>query len=169
MHIPDDKVVEIVEPETGRQLHPGQVGEIVATTFNKAYPLIRFGTGDLSSLTEAPCPCGRTSQRLLRILGRVDQMTKVRGLFIHPAQADEIASRHPLIGRYQIVVRRKEDKDQMTFRIEFKEEAAQRAKLKEEIEKSIRDVMKLRGDVEILPGGTIPENAKRIDDQRSWE
>ena len=169
MHIPDDKVVEIVEPETGRQLHPGQVGEIVATTFNKAYPLIRFGTGDLSSLTEAPCPCGRTSQRLLRILGRVDQMTKVRGLFIHPAQADEIASRHPLIGRYQIVVTRKEDKDQMTFRIEFNKEAAQRAKLKEEIEKSIRDVMKLRGDVEIVPGGTIPENAKRIDDQRSWE
>jgi len=96
-------------------------------------------------------------------------MTKVRGLFIHPGQADEIASRHPLIGRYQIVVTRKEDKDQMTFRIEFKVEAAQRAKLKEEIEKSIRDVMKLRGDVEILPGGTIPENAKRIDDQRSWE
>jgi phenylacetate-CoA ligase len=96
-------------------------------------------------------------------------MTKVRGLFIHPGQADEIASRHPLIGRYQIVVTRREDKDEMTFRIELKEAVPQTTKLKEEIEKSIRDVMKLRGDVDIVPGGTIPKDAKRIEDQRSWE
>ena len=66
MHIPDDKIVEIVDPETGKQLKPGEVGEIVATTFNKVYPLIRFGTGDLSSLSAAPCPCGRTSPRLVK-------------------------------------------------------------------------------------------------------
>ena len=86
MHIPDDKIVEIVDPETGKQLGPGKIGEIVATTFNKIYPLIRFGTGDLSILTETPCPCGRTSPRLLKILGRVDQATKVRGLFVHPGK-----------------------------------------------------------------------------------
>ncbi len=169
MHIPDDKIVEIVDPETGKQLSPGKTGEIVATTFNKAYPLIRFGTGDLSILTETPCPCGRTSPRLVKILGRVDQVTKVRGLFVHPGQADEVASKHPQIAKYQVVVTRKEHKDEMTFRIELKEEIPQPEKLKEEIEKSIRDVMKVRGDVQFVQKGTVPEGAKKIEDQRTWE
>jgi phenylacetate-CoA ligase len=169
MHIPDDKIVEIVDPETGKQLGPGKTGEIVATTFNKAYPLIRFGTGDLSILTETPCPCGRTSPRLIKILGRVDQGTKVKGLFIHPGQADEVASKHPEIGKYQVLVTRSEHKDEMTFRIELKEEVFQSEKLKEEIEKSIRDVTKLRGDVQFVPKGTIPDGAKKIEDQRTWE
>jgi len=169
MHIPDDKIVEIVDPETGKQLGPGKIGEIVATTFNKIYPLIRFGTGDLSILTETPCPCGRTSPRLLKILGRVDQATKVRGLFVHPGQVNEVASRYPQIANYQMVIKRKEDKDEMTLRIEFKEEVSQLEKLKQEIEQSIRDVMKIRGDVQSVPKGTIPEGAKKIEDQRTWE
>jgi phenylacetate-CoA ligase len=169
MHIPDDKIVEIVDPETGKQLGPGKTGEIVATTFNKVYPLIRFGTGDLSILTETPCPCGRTSPRLIKILGRVDQGTKVKGLFIHPGQADEVASKHPEIEKYQVLVTRSEHKDEMTFRIELKEEISQPEKLKEEIEKSIRDVTKLRSDVQFVPKGTIPDGAKKIEDQRSWE
>ena len=169
MHIPDDKIVEIVDPETGKQLGSGKTGEIVATTFNKIYPLVRFGTGDLSILTETPCPCGRTSPRLLKILGRVDQVTKVRGLFVHPGQVDELASRYPQIAKVQVVVARKEQKDEMTFRIELKGEVLQTEKLKEEIENSIRDVMKLRGDVQFTPKGTIPEGAKKIEDQRTWE
>ena len=169
MHIPDDKIVEIVDPETGKQLGPGKTGEIVATTFNKIYPLIRFGTGDLSILTETPCPCGRTSPRLLKILGRVDQVTKVRGLFVHPGQADEVASRYPQIAKYRVVVKRREDKDEMIFQIELKEEVSSPEKLKEEIEQSIRDVMKLRGDVQFIPKGTIPEGSKKIEDQRTWE
>jgi len=169
MHLPDDKIVEIADPETGKQLPAGQVGEIVATTFNKAYPLIRFGTGDLSLLTDAPCPCGRTSPRLVRILGRVDQMTKIRGLFIHPGQADEIGTRHPQVGRYQVVVTRKENKDELTFRMELKGEVSQIEKLREGIERSIRDVMKLRGNVEFIPSGTIPEGAKKIEDLRTWD
>ncbi|MDI7259623.1 MAG: AMP-binding protein [Thermodesulfobacteriota bacterium] len=169
MHIPDDKIVEIVDPETGKQIGPGKTGEIVATTFNKVYPLIRFGTGDLSILTETPCPCGRTSPRLIKILGRVDQVTKVRGLFVHPGQADEVVSKHPQIGRYQVVVTRTEHKDEMTFRIELKEEVPHPEKLKEEIEKSIREVMKVRGNVEFIPKGTIPDGARKIDDQRTWE
>jgi phenylacetate-CoA ligase len=169
MHVPDDKIVEIVDPETGKQLPPGKTGEIAATTFNKVYPLIRFGTGDLSVLTETPCPCGRTSPRLLKILGRVDQVTKVRGLFVHPGQVDEVASKHPQIAKYHVVVTRREHKDEMTFRVELKEEVTQPEKLKEEIEKSIRDVVKVRGDVQFVPRGTIPDGARKIDDQRTWE
>ncbi len=168
MHVPDDKIVETVDPNTGKQVGPGKTGEIVATTFDKVYPLIRFGTGDLSILTETPCPCGRTSPRLLKILGRVDQATKVRGLFVHPGQVDEVASRYPQIARYQIIITRKDQKDEMIFRIELKEEVSQPEKLKEEIGGSIRDVMKLRGEVLFIPKGTIPEGAKKIEDQRSW-
>jgi phenylacetate-CoA ligase len=169
MHIPDDKIVEIVDPETGKQLGPGKTGEIVATSFNKVYPLIRFGTGDLSIVTETPCPCGRTSPRLMKILGRVDQVTKVRGLFVHPGQAEEVASRYPQIEKYQVVVTRKEHKDEMTFRIELKEEPPQPEMLKDEIKRAIRDVIKVRGDVEFIPRGTLLEGARKIDDQRSWE
>jgi phenylacetate-CoA ligase len=169
MHVPDDKIVEIVDPDTGKQLGPGKMGEIVATTFNKVYPLIRFGTGDLSILTETPCPCGRTSPRLLKILGRVDQATKVRGLFVHPGQVGEVASKHLQIGNYQIVITRKEHKDEMIFQIELKGEVSEPEKLKEEIERSIRDVMKIRGDVEFVPKGTIPDGARKIEDQRTWE
>jgi phenylacetate-CoA ligase len=169
MHVPDDKIVEIVDPSTGKQLGPGKTGEIVATTFDKVYPLIRFGTGDLSILTETPCPCGRTSPRLVKILGRVDQATKVRGLFVHPGQVNEVASRYPQIANYQLVLKRKEDRDEMMLRIELKEEVSQPEKLGHEIEQSIRDVMKIRGDVEFVPQGVIPEGAKKIEDQRTWE
>jgi len=169
MHIPDDRIVEVVDPHTGKPVGPGKPGEIVATTFNKVYPLIRFGTGDLSVLTKTLCPCGRTSPRLVKILGRVDQATKVRGLFVHPGQVDEVAAKHREIARYQVVVTRKEHKDEMTYRVELKEETLQPEKLKEEIEKSIRDVMKVRGDVQFVPKGTIPDGAKKIADQRTWE
>jgi phenylacetate-CoA ligase len=169
MHVPDDKIVEIVDPETGKQLPPGKPGEIVATTFNKVYPLIRFGTGDLSLLTEAPCPCGRTSPRLVKILGRRDQMTKVRGLFIHPGQVDEVILRHPQVARCQVLVTRTQHKDIMTFNVELKGEIPQSENLKEEIEKSIREVMKVRGDAQFVRPGEIPEKSKKIEDRRTWD
>lgn len=169
MHIPDDRIVEIVDPTTGKQLPPGKTGEIVGTTFNKVYPLIRFGTGDLSYLTDSPCPCRRTSPRLVKILGRVDQVTKVRGLFVHPGQADEVASKHAEIRKYQVVVTRKEHKDEMTFLIELTEQAGPSDKLKEDIKRSVRDVMKVRGEVEFVPEGTIRDGGKKIEDHRTWE
>ncbi len=169
MHIADDKIVEIVDPQTGKQLNPGKVGEIVATTFNRVYPLIRFGTGDLSMLSEAPCPCGRTSPRLLKILGRANQATKFRGLFIHPGQVNEVASKHSEIGKCQVVLTRKEHKDEMTFRAELKEEPPHREPLKGGIERSIRDVMKVRAEVQFVPNGSIPEEARKIEDLRTWE
>ncbi len=169
MHVPDDKIVEIVDPDTGRQLGPGKIGEIVATTFNRVYPLVRFGTGDLSILTETPCPCGRTSPRLVRIMGRVDQATKVRGLFVHPGQVDEVASRYPQIAKYQTVIKRKEEKDEIIFRIELREDTLKTQELERQVEQSIRDVMKIRVHVQFVPKGTIPEGAKKIEDQRTWE
>jgi len=169
MHVPDDKIVEIVDPSTGKRVGPGEPGEIVATTFDKVYPLIRFGTGDLSILADTFCPCGRTSPRLVKILGRVDQSTKVRGLFIHPGQADEVVAKHPQISRYQVVITQKEHKDEMTFRVELQEEVLQPEKLKSQMEQSIRDVMKVRGDVQFVSKGTIPEGAKKIEDRRKWE
>ncbi len=169
MHIPDDRIVEIVDPHTGKPVGPGKPGEIVATTFNKVYPLIRFGTGDLSILAETLCPCGRTSPRLVKILGRVDQATKVRGLFVHPGQVDEVASKHPQIAKVQVIVTRNEHKDEMTFRVELKEEGSQPEKLKSEIERSIRDVMKVRGDVQFVSRGAIPAEAKKIEDHRTWD
>jgi phenylacetate-CoA ligase len=169
MHLPDDKIVEIVDPHTGRQLPPGETGEIVATTFNKTYPLIRFGTGDLSYLTDDTCPCGRTSPRLVRILGRTDQLTKVRGVFVHPGQADEVARRYPNIAGYRVVVTRERDQDGMTFQVELRDENVDKEKLRRNIQNTIRDVMKVRGDVEFVPQGTIPEGAKKVEDTRTWD
>jgi phenylacetate-CoA ligase len=169
MHLPDDKIVEITDPHTGRQLPPGEAGEIVATTFSKTYPLIRFGTGDLSTLTDEPCPCGRTSPRLVRILGRIDQLTKVRAVFVHPGQADEVARRYPNIAAYRVVVTRERDQDIMTFQVELRDENVDKEKLRESIQDTIRDVMKVRGDVEFVPQGTVPEGAKKIEDKRTWD
>jgi phenylacetate-CoA ligase len=169
MHVPDDKIIEIVDPNTGKHVGPGKPGEIVATTFDKVYPLIRFGTGDLSILSETHCPCGRTSPRLVKILGRVDQATKVRGLFVHPGQVDEVAARFPQIARYKVQITRREHKDEMTFLIELRGEDDQSDKLKEGIERSVRDVMKVRGEVKFVSKGTIPDGAKKIEDQRTWE
>jgi phenylacetate-CoA ligase len=169
MHLPDDKIVEIADPETGRQLPPGETGEIVATTFSETYPLIRFGTGDLSVLTDEPCPCGRTSPRLVRILGRTDQLTKVRGVFVHPGQADEIVRRYSNIAAYRVVVTRERDQDVMTLQVELKDEDIDKEKLKEDLKNTIRDVMKVRGDVEFFPRGALPEVGKKIEDKRTWD
>jgi phenylacetate-CoA ligase len=167
-HVPDDKIVEIVDPRSGKTLGPGKAGEVVGTTFNKVYPLIRFGTGDLSLLTRDPCPCGRTSPRLVKILGRVDQATKVRGLFVHPGQVKEVVSKYPQIGKYRLVVTRADHKDEMTLQMELSEDPPDWENFSLRVEKSIRDVLKVRGTAARVPAGTIPEGSRIIDDQRSW-
>jgi phenylacetate-CoA ligase len=169
MHIPEDVMVEIVDTETGRQLEIGATGEIVATTFSKVFPMIRFATGDLSYLIEDPCPCGRTSPRLGKILGRTDQVTKVWGIFIHPWQVDEVMAKFPWVANYQIVVTRKEYRDQMTIYIELKEEGAEQSGLKRRVEKEMEEVLKVRGEVVFTGKGGIPDRAKKIDDRRIWE
>jgi phenylacetate-CoA ligase len=169
MHIPEDVVVEIVDTETGKQLESGATGEIVATTFSKTFPMIRFATGDLSYLIERPCSCGRTSIRLGKILGRTDQVTKVWGLFIHPWQVDEMMAKFPVVGNYQVVVTHKEYRDAMTIYIELKEEGADKITLKRKIEAEVKEVLKVKGDVEFVQKGGIPDRAKKIDDRRIWE
>lgn len=168
MHLLEDVIVQVCDPQTGETLPHGQIGELVATVNNRTYPMIRFGTGDLTVIDEAPCPCGRTSARMLGWRGRADEVTKVRGMFIHPRQADEVAARVTGIARYQVIVGREAHQDTLTFRVELTEGVIADA-VRAALEQAIRDVMKLRGTVEVVPGGTIPEGARKISDQRRWE
>jgi phenylacetate-CoA ligase len=169
MHIADDLILEIVDPETGRQLGPGEVGEVVVTLFNKAYSLIRFGTGDLSYYDDSPCPCGRTSARLPRLVGRADQATKVKGVFVHPSQTDQLMGCYPEIATYQVVIAPGETGDEMTFYIELEKERIDREELKSRVEVAIREALKLRGRVEFIPRGSIREGMKTIEDRREWQ
>jgi phenylacetate-CoA ligase len=167
MHLVEDAIVQVCNPQTGEPLPHGQIGELVATVDNHTYPMIRFGTGDLTVIDDAPCPCGRTAARMLGWRGRADEVTKVRGMFIHPRQADEVAARASGLARYQVVVGREGHQDTLTFRVELAGGASAEA-VTRALEAAIRDVMKLRGAVEIVAAGIIPENAKKITDERKW-
>jgi phenylacetate-CoA ligase len=167
MHLVEDAIVQVCDPQSGEPLSPGQIGEIVATVDNHTYPMIRFATGDLTIIDDAPCRCGRTSARMLGWRGRADEVTKVRGMFVHPRQADEVAARVAGVARYQVVVTRTGHEDALTFRVELKPEAAAVTPTAQLVA-AIRDVMKLRGSVEVVPPGTIPEGARKISDERTW-
>jgi phenylacetate-CoA ligase len=170
MHLSDDSVIEFVDSLTGRHVGPGDVGEIVVTSFSKVYPLIRFATGDLSSYTNNPCPCGRTSNRLVKILGRVGDSYKVRGMFIHARQLNEMFSKFSEISNYQIILDRVEHKDIIRCELEIKsEKLEEKDKIVDEIERTFKDVCRVRIDqVVLLPGGTIPQEKKTIIDKRVW-
>ncbi|HIE17682.1 MAG TPA: phenylacetate--CoA ligase family protein [Dehalococcoidia bacterium] len=169
MHITADAIVEIVDPATGKQLSPGEVGEVVVTPFDEVYPLIRFGTGDLSCLIDEPCGCGRTTPRLPKIMGRSGEAVRVRGMFVHPRQTDEVISRFPEVSRYQLVVTRPQHRDEMTLKVELADESVDKDKLRGALDKDFRDVCKVRFDrVEFVPKGTIAEGAKRISDERVY-
>jgi phenylacetate-CoA ligase len=168
MHILDDVIFEICDPETGVPLPLGETGEVVVTVNHSFYPMIRFGTGDLSLVTDAPCSCGRTSPRMLGWRGRADEVTKVRGMFIHPRLADEAVARVSGVSRYQVVVTRKEHLDELMFRVELTG-AANGPAVAAGLTRAIREVMKLRGDVEVVPPASIPDGAKKILDQRKWD
>jgi phenylacetate-CoA ligase len=168
MHLVDDAVVQVCDPQSGAPLRDGQIGEIVATVHNRTYPMIRFGTGDLTVIDPAPCPCGRTSARMLGWRGRADEVTKVRGMFIHPRQVDELAGRVPGVARGQVRVTREGHDDVLTLRVELSA-GVDAAAVASTLTAAIRDVMKLRGQVELMPPGAIPEGAKKIDDLRKWD
>ncbi len=169
MHFADHRIIEIVDPETGKQLGPGQIGEVVVTLLeNPVYPLIRFGTGDLSYYEEQPCPCGRTSPRLMKLVGRVDQVTKVRGMFVHPSQVEEVAAAFPEIQTVQAVVDREGNRDRLTLRAVLVKGSSPEG-LSLSLQEKIHSVLKLRADVDFVSEGEIHEPEKRILDLRKWE
>jgi phenylacetate-CoA ligase len=167
MHCHYDAIVEICDPATGKALPNGEPGEVVVTTNNRIYPLVRFGTGDISSIVDDPCPCGRTGQRMTRIMGRVDQLTKVKGMFVHPSQVDKVVAAHPEIGRARLLVDRHRDQDVMTLEVELK--GAVSEDFVPKVEGTIREALKLRGSVKILEPGTLPVEHKTIEDVRKWD
>ena len=169
LHVPYDILVEVVDPQTGKRVAPGAIGEVVATNFNAYYPMIRMGTGDLSMFAIESCPCGRTGPILKRILGRIDQATKVKGIFVHPWQTDEVISRYPEVFKYQVIVTREDHKDIMTFLIELREETRRSDIIRGRIERDIKELLTIKGAVEIVPRGTIPDLHKKIEDRRTWE
>jgi len=159
-------LVEIVRPGTGDPVAPGEVGEVVVTTlFNADYPLIRFGTGDLSALLPGVSPCGRTNMRIKGWMGRADQTTKVKGMFVHPSQIAAIVRRHPEIVKARLVVDNAEGNDRMVLHVEI---ADDRSTLAEAIVATIRDVTKLRGEVTFRRPGELPNDGKVIDDTRKF-
>ena len=168
MLLDEDVIVEIVRPGTGELVVPGDIGEVLVTLLNNDYPLIRFATGDLSAmLVDAPpSPCGRTNGRIRGWLGRADQTTKVRAMFVHPAQITDIARRHPAIVKARLVVTGRMANDVMTLHCEVAQplDAAQAAA----VVASIREVTKLRGEVCCAAVGSLPQDGKVIEDQRDY-
>ena len=159
-------IVEIVRPGTGDPVPEGEVGELVVTTLNPGYPLIRFGTGDLSALLPGTCPTGRTNARIKGWMGRADQTTKIRGMFVHPAQVADIARRFPEVIKARLVVSGEMANDVMTLKVEA---ATAPQGLDARIGEAIRDVTKLRGDVQLLQPGSLPNDGKVIEDARSYK
>ncbi len=162
-------LLEIVRPGTGDPVPDGEVGEVVVTVLNPDYPMVRFGTGDLSAVLAGPCPSGRSNTRIKGWLGRADQTTKVRGMFVHPSQVAEVLRRHPEIGRARLVIEGEMANDRMTLRIEVANvRGAVPEGLGVAVAGSIRDVTKLRGDVVLVAPGSLPNDGKVIEDARSY-
>ncbi len=159
-------ILEIVRPGTGDPLPDGDVGEVVVTVLNPDYPLIRFGTGDLSAVLAGPCPTGRSNTRIKGWLGRADQTTKVRGMFVHPAQVAEVLRRHPEAGRGRLVIEGEMANDRMTLKVEASAAADGFATA---LASSLRGVTKLRGEIEVVAPGSLPNDGKVIEDARRYE
>jgi phenylacetate-CoA ligase len=166
MVVDEDIILEIVRPGTGDPVAEGEVGEVIVTSFNPDYPLIRFATGDMSAILPGISPCGRTNTRIRGWLGRADQTTKVKGMFVHPSQVADIIRRHPQISKARLVVTGEMANDAMTLQCET---GSSDEALKTAIIGSIRDITKLRGDVMFVATGSLANDGKVIDDARKYE
>ena len=163
--VDENVIVEIVRPGTGEPVPEGEVGELVITTLNPDYPLIRFGTGDLSAILPGTCPTGRTNVRIKGWMGRADQTTKVRGMFVHPGQVSEVVKRFPQVGKARLVVTGAMASDVMTLMAESQETSEGLAQL---IGEAVRDITKLRADIQLVAPGSLPNDGKVIEDARSY-
>lgn len=159
-------ILEIVRPGTGDPVEPGEVGEVVVTTLSPGYPLVRFGTGDLSAVLPGQDPSGRTNTRIKGWLGRADQTTKIRGMFVHPSQVADVVRRFPEVLKARLVVSGEMASDVMTLRVETSSTAQG---LEARIGEAVRDVTKLRADVQLLQPGALPNDGKVIEDARSYK
>lgn len=165
--IDEGVIVEIVRPGTRDPVPDGEVGEVVVTVLNPDYPLIRFGTGDLSAILPGTCPTGRTAQRIKGWMGRADQTTKIRGMFVHPGQVAEIVKRFPEVGKARLVVTGEMANDQMALHVETGLLADEG--LKSRVADAVRDVTKLRGEVHLVAQGSLANDGKVIEDARSYQ
>jgi len=165
--IDEGVIVEIVRPGTGDPVAPGEVGEVVVTTLNPDYPLIRFGTGDLSAVLAGSCPTGRSNTRIKGWMGRADQTTKIRGMFVHPGQVADVVRRFPEVTRARLVVTGEMANDIMTLKVETA--CGGPDALVSKIGEAIRDVTKLRAQVELVLPGSLPNDGKVIEDARSYK
>jgi phenylacetate-CoA ligase len=163
MIVNETVIVEIVRPGTSDPMPEGEVGEVVVTSFNPDYPMIRLGTGDLSAVMPGVSPCGRTNARLRGWMGRADQTTKVKGMFVHPKQIAELASRHPELKRLRLVVGREAEQDSMTL---LAESVASDAALESAIAANLQSITKLKGIVKLVAPGSLPNDGKIISDER---
>ena len=171
MILDEGVIVEILRPGTGDPLPEGEVGEVVVTSLNPDYPLVRFATGDLSAMMPGASPCGRTAPRIKGWMGRADQATKVKGMFVQPAQVAQVLKRHGEIARARLVVTRHGDADAMTLLCEVGQgEVSERGNgLAAAIAASLQDACKLKGAVELVEPDSLPQDGKVIDDQRRYD
>ena len=163
MILDEEIILEILRPGTGDPVAPGEVGEVVVTKLDRDYPLIRFATGDLSAILPGKSPCGRTNTRIKGWMGRADQTTKVKGMFVRPEQIAEVARRHPALGRVRLRVTREGEQDAMTLAAEC---ASQDASLADAVAETLQLVTKLRGAVELVAPASLPNDGKVIADER---
>ncbi len=163
--VDEEVIVEIVRPGTGDPVAEGEVGEVIVTPFNDDYPLVRFATGDLSAVLPGPSPCGRTNIRIRGWMGRADQTTKVRGIFVHPEQVAQVSVRHGL-ARTRLVVENDGGNDLLTLRVE--RDGAPDPGFLQAVEATLREVTKLRGDVRFVAPGSLPNDGKVIEDARKY-
>ena len=163
MILEEKVIVEIVRPGTGEPVAEGEVGEIVVTTLSPEYPLIRFATGDLSAFMSGNSPCGRTNRRIKGWMGRADQTAKVRGMFVHPSQVASVVSRHDELLRARLVIGRVDNQDVMTLKCEIENH---QESIEQLIEQSVREICKLRADIELCPAGALPNDGVVIEDAR---
>jgi phenylacetate-coenzyme A ligase PaaK-like adenylate-forming protein len=165
-HLHPDCIVEVLDLETGREAAPGQAGELTATIFDEDYPLIRFATGDIVTLSTAgACACGRTTPKVAGLLGRVGDAVKVKGMFVRASQMEKVVKGFPEAGRFRAVVTREQHVDRLEYEVEAAGDAALVARLTEALQAEI----KVRGEVRLVPPGSLPAGSKKLDDRRVWK